>query len=196
MSHTEIAADAPAESASTVPVEIVSRWNPATVLFRASVDAAVPLLGRIKAAVEVAVLRGADLSGADLRDANLSDAVLRGADLSGADLRDANLSDAVLRGADLRDANLRGAIIALSSGVDIRLVERRAVLHIGPIGSEGGTLVLYRADNGSLYAQRGCYGPAPVEDFLARVQAVHGGNRAGREYRAAVEMARIWAEAA
>ncbi|EDW3345497.1 pentapeptide repeat-containing protein [Salmonella enterica] len=49
-------------------------------------------------------LRGANLFGADLRDANL-----RGANLRGADLCDANLFGADLRGADLRDANLRGA---------------------------------------------------------------------------------------
>ena len=48
----------------------------------------------------------ADLSGADLRDANLS-----GADLSGAYLRDANLSGADLSGADLSDAYLIGAIL-------------------------------------------------------------------------------------
>ncbi len=46
-------------------------------------------------------LRGANLSDANLRGANLSDADLSGADLSGADLSDANLSDADLRGANL-----------------------------------------------------------------------------------------------
>ncbi|EKN7033777.1 pentapeptide repeat-containing protein [Salmonella enterica] len=64
-----------------------------------------------------AYLSGADLFGADLRDANLrgaylSDADLRGADLRGADLRGADLSDA-----DLRDANLRGAYL---SDADLR----------------------------------------------------------------------------
>ncbi|RIJ76207.1 pentapeptide repeat-containing protein [Nakamurella silvestris] len=54
-------------------------------------------------------LRGADLIGgrlaqADLRRANLRGACLIGADLSGADLRSADLI-----GADLRDADLRGA---------------------------------------------------------------------------------------
>jgi len=54
-------------------------------------------------------LRGANLRGANLSDADLSDANLRGADLSGANLRGANLSDADLSDADLSDANLRGA---------------------------------------------------------------------------------------
>ena len=56
-------------------------------------------------------LRGAYLSGANLRDANL-----RGANLSGANLRDANLSGAYLGGAYLRDANLRYASL---SGADL-----------------------------------------------------------------------------
>lgn len=51
---------------------------------------------------EFETLRGVNLRGADLQDANL-----RGADLRGADLLDANLRGADLRGADLRSANLR-----------------------------------------------------------------------------------------
>ena len=54
-------------------------------------------------------LRGADLFGANLSGANLSDANLRGADLFGANLSDANLSDANLFGANLRGANLSNA---------------------------------------------------------------------------------------
>ncbi len=64
--------------------------------------------------LEAESLSDANLSGADLRGAYLSDANLRDANLSGADLRGAYLSDANLRGADLRgaylsDANLRDA---------------------------------------------------------------------------------------
>ncbi len=55
--------------------------------------------GGVRANLRGANLRGADLSDADLRGADLSDA-----DLSDADLRGANLSDADLRGADLSDA--------------------------------------------------------------------------------------------
>jgi hypothetical protein len=71
--------------------------------------------------------RRADLSGADLRRANLAVAKLAGADLrradlSGADLRRANLAVAKLAGADLRRANLRGADLrnANLSGADLR----------------------------------------------------------------------------
>ena len=54
-------------------------------------------------------LREADLRGADLRGANLREADLRGADLAGADLSWADRSGADLRGADLGGADLRGA---------------------------------------------------------------------------------------
>ena len=54
-------------------------------------------------------LRGAILCGADLKDADLYGADLRGANLCGADLRGANLMDAYLSEADLKYANLYGA---------------------------------------------------------------------------------------
>ena len=70
--------------------------------------------GGSRADLSGANLRDADLSGADLICANLSNANLfganlRGANLSGADLSGANLRDADLSGADLSFANLRGA---------------------------------------------------------------------------------------
>ena len=67
-------------------------------------------------------LRGANLSDADLRCANLFGANLRGANLSDADLRCANLSDADLRCANLRNADLRGANLsdANLSDADLR----------------------------------------------------------------------------
>ena len=66
------------------------------------------------------VVRGAELSGADLRCADLWFADFRGADLSGASfrhskLRDAQFQNATLTGCDLRNcdlfkANFRGAV--------------------------------------------------------------------------------------
>jgi len=58
---------------------------------------------------ERANLSGANLRRADLRGANLIRANLSEADLRDANLRDANLSGANLRDANLRDANLSGA---------------------------------------------------------------------------------------
>jgi hypothetical protein len=56
-----------------------------------------------------AALRYANLTGADLREADLTDADLREANLTGADLREANLTDAILCEADLTGADLTGA---------------------------------------------------------------------------------------
>jgi len=71
----------------------------------------------LKLCVEAAVnaranLRGAYLSGANLSDANLSSAYLSGAYLSRANLSDANLSSAYLSGAYLSDANLSSAYLS------------------------------------------------------------------------------------
>jgi hypothetical protein len=66
----------------------------------------------LRAALEVAVKRGAILLGANLSGANLSSAILRGASLRGADLIGADLSGANLSGANLSGASLRGAILS------------------------------------------------------------------------------------
>ena len=71
----------------------------------------------LKALEDGADLRDANLSDANLSGADLSDANLRGADLSNANLRDANLSGADLSGANLRDAYLSGANL---SGANLR----------------------------------------------------------------------------
>jgi uncharacterized protein YjbI with pentapeptide repeats len=70
----------------------------------------------LRAALEVAVKRGAILLGANLSGANLSGASLRGASLRGADLIGADLSGANLSGANLSGASLRGASL---SGADL-----------------------------------------------------------------------------
>jgi len=224
--HTTQTAEAPPAPTETVTVDIVSRWNPAETLFSAQVEASVQSIGRIKAAVTAAVeaqanlsgaylrgayLGGAYLSGADLRGANLRDADLRGANLRDADLRGANLRDAYLGGANLSDAYLGGANLSgaylrgaylqnakirLSDGTEVNLAAVRAVLSVGPIGSEGGTLLIYRAEHGALFAQRGCYGPAPIAGFEARVAEVHGDSLHGIEYRAAIALATAWGSAA
>ena len=58
---------------------------------------------------------GAEGSCADLRGANLSDADLSDADLRGANLSDADLSFANLRGANLSDANLSFANLSFAN---------------------------------------------------------------------------------
>ena len=94
-------------------------------------------IANLRELVETAVRRGADLSGADLIDADFNGLNLRrahlyntdlfGANFRGADLRGANLIAADLRGADLSGADLRGANLlgadfreADLSGADLR----------------------------------------------------------------------------
>jgi hypothetical protein len=51
------------------------------------------------------------MTGVDLRQANLTEAVLASADLSGDDLGEANLIGANLHDADLTDTNLAGVVV-------------------------------------------------------------------------------------
>ncbi|MBV0947888.1 pentapeptide repeat-containing protein [Listeria monocytogenes] len=67
----------------------------------------------------------ADLTSADLRHTNLSNAVLTGADLrhanlTNADLSNANLTNAVLTNADLSNANLTNAVLTWVNWQDVR----------------------------------------------------------------------------
>ena len=78
----------------TVTVNIVSRWDASRVLFAAEVDASIPVIGRIKAALTIAVGARAYLAGAYLAGAYLAGANLARANLAGADLARANLADA------------------------------------------------------------------------------------------------------
>ena len=81
-----------------------------TILFKSSKTT-------IKEAVEEAVSKDANLTGADLNGANLTDANLRSANLTDANLRSADLEGANLRSADLEGANLGSANL---NGADLR----------------------------------------------------------------------------
>ncbi|EAC8108508.1 pentapeptide repeat-containing protein [Listeria monocytogenes] len=62
----------------------------------------------------------ADLTGADLRHTNLSNAVLTGADLTHANLTGADLRHANLTNADLRHTNLSNAVLTWVNWQDVR----------------------------------------------------------------------------
>ena len=159
----------------------------------------------LREVVIAAVKSGADLSSAylrsaDLRSAYLSSADLRGAYLSSADLRSADLRSADLRGADLSGADLSGAYLsgAYLSSADLsgkKLIGIRPIYQIGPIGSRSDYLVAYLTDAGIMIAA-GCFF-GTRDEITAAVQATHGDNEHGREYRAALALidahAEIWA---
>ena len=99
-----------------------------------------------------------------------------------ANLAGANLADAYLAGASLAGANLR-----LKDGSEAKMVGKRPVLQIGPIGSRAAMLSAYLTDNGVML-QTGCFGPAPLADFVSAVASQHGDNEHAQEYRAAVAL--------
>jgi hypothetical protein len=142
-------------------------------------------------------LSGADLSYVNLLRANLSLANLSLANLSLANLSYTNLSHADLSGANFRDANLSRANLSYAnlSGTEFCTEDGypctlRAVWQAGPLGSRGDTLTVFATDRG-LMVKTGCFGPAPVKEFLAAVKVQHRDNQHGRAYRAAIECARI-----
>ena len=87
---------------------------------------------RLKRRLGVKSLRGADLSGNDLRwlylqETDLAQANLQGADLKGINLRKTNLQGADLRGADLSGANLEDVDLR---GADLTGVQNLAIKQI------------------------------------------------------------------
>ena len=67
-------------------------------------------------------LEGANLKDANLRGANLRGANLEGANLEGADLRGANLDGAYLKGANTKFASMKGAILCNTTMLDGRVI--------------------------------------------------------------------------
>ena len=167
--------------------QIKSRWTDA-VLFECEIPDDTPSGLAVRVALEKAVEANANLSGADLRDANLSCAYLRGANLRDADLRGANLSCASLRGANLSDADLRGAYIRGG----IKLSGNRPVLVIGPIGSRADYLTAYVTDKG-VYLRAGCF-LGTRDEFATAVKKTHGDESVhAKEYAAALGLVDVHA---
>ena len=125
--------------------------------------------------VQAAINAKADLGGADLRSANLYGANLGSANLGGADLRSANLRSANLYGADLRSANL---------GDCGKLTGDRPFFQVGPIGSRSDNLLAFQTEKG-VYLRAGCFFGS-LEEFGEKLEAEHGDNQHGKEYKAAL----------
>ena len=167
-------------------IQIKSRFT-AAVLFEHDTEN-----NSIRLTLELAIksgadLRGANLSGANLSCADLSCANLRGANLSCADLSDADLSCADLGCADLSDAYLKNKE---------KLVGKRPIFQIGPIGSRCAYFVAYVTDKG-LRFDAGCQRQITREVFEGQLAELHGENDHAKEYRAALALidahAEIWA---
>jgi hypothetical protein len=133
----------------------------------------------------------ADLSGANLRDADLYDADLRWANLRGANLSSANLSAADLRGAnlsrsnlsvaDLRGANLSSANLRSANLSDANLCNAKlsgaklpkTILQAGPIGSRKDYTAYNVTDD---IVQCGCWNAhkgGTLEEFKERINEIY-----------------------
>ncbi|GAB2471810.1 hypothetical protein GCM10027082_24120 [Comamonas humi] len=194
-------------------IKIVHRFDSSRVLYefeatdeqqasglamRAALEAATAAKAYLGGAnLDGAYLGGANLGGAYLGGANLGGANLGGAYLRGAYLDGANLGGAYLRGAYLDGANLGGAYLdgayldgAYLDGAyldgDAKLVGERPVFIIGPIGSRCAYFTSYITDKG-LRLQAGCFF-GTREEFVAKLDAEHGDNLHGHEYRAALAL--------
>ena len=166
-------------------IQIKSRFT-AAVLFEHDCEN-----NSLRITLELAIKSGADLSDAYLSRADLSDANLSGANLIGADLSGADLSGADLSGADLSGANLSGAYLKNKE----KLVGKRPIFQIGPIGSRCAYFVAYVTDKG-LRFDAGCQHQITREVFEERLNELHGENDHAKEYRAALALidahAEIW----
>ena len=163
-------------------IQIKSRFS-AEVLFEHDCEN-----NSIRLTLELAIKSRANLSRAYLSRAYLSRADLSYANLSGTDLSYANLS-----GTDLSYANLSGANLKNKE----KLVGKRPVLQIGPIGSRCDYFVAYITDKG-LRFDAGCQRQITREVFEARLAERHGENDHAAEYRAALALidahAEIWTQ--
>jgi len=129
--------------------EIKNRFTGAAQII-AEIDCAEDARWTIKLgmAAQAAVKGRANLTGADLGGANLRDADLKGAYLGGADLRDADLKSAYLGGADLGGADLRDA--------DLKGEKIERLLASAQRTSDGYTFMLFEMQKGPSKIVAGC----------------------------------------
>ena len=122
----------------------------------------------VKMTVEAAVKARANLAGAYLARANLAGAYLDGAYLDGAYLAGANLVG------------------------ENKLVGKRPIFQIGPIGSRSAYFVAYLTSSG-LVLKTGCF-TGSISEFREKLAEEHGDNLHAKEYEAALTLIEKHAE--
>ena len=99
----------------------------------------------------------------------------------------------LFRSANLRSANLGGADL----GGKEKLIGKRPIFQIGPIGSRSAYFVAYITDKG-LRLRAGCFFGSK-EGFESKLDEEHGNNEHATEYRAALALidkhAELWTPA-
>lgn len=72
---------------------------------------------------------------------------------------------------------------------DARIMSDSDVIVIGPIGSTGGHLTVFKNKEGNTSATRGCFS-GTLEEFEESVNRTNGDNEHAKIYRVAIELAR------
>ena len=70
-----------------------------------------------------------------------------------------------------------------------RVMESSDCITIGAIGSRDDTTTFYRGTDGGIYVSCGCFSGS-VDDFAAKVKAVHAGTKHEKTYLLAIELAK------
>ena len=63
----------------------------------------------------------------------------------------------------------------------------------GPIGSRDGFVTFYRAKDDTVWVRCGCFSGS-LQEFVDKVEQTHGGSRYEKEYKLAVELAKVCIE--
>lgn len=108
----------------------------------------------------------------------------------------ANISNSIIRGdteigsATVRDSNIIRGTLHTGRFIEAKIVGYASSMVIHPIGSENGTLTVYKGTDGQLHVTRGCF-HGTFEDFAEAVEATHGKTRHGVIYRSAIELIKL-----
>ena len=74
---------------------------------------------------------------------------------------------------------------------DALVLKRTDIQWFYGVGSEGGTLTVFRQKDGSIYAVSGCFA-GTLDKFKERVREKHGDSRYGRHYEMLIQSIEFW----